>query len=102
VEITHHRDALDDALAVKTEDEAEHAVGRGMLRSEVEDELFGDELVFNSLRGLELDVWLHFGRFRRRAPLVGLQLSYPPLKIFSRSLRMPSTRASGRGGQPGT
>jgi hypothetical protein len=43
VEVPHHRDALDDLLARELEDEAQHAVRRGMLRSHVEDELFGLE-----------------------------------------------------------
>jgi hypothetical protein len=38
VEIAHHGNAPDDPLAGELQDEAEHSVGRGMLRAHVEDE----------------------------------------------------------------
>jgi hypothetical protein len=44
-----------------------------MLWPQVEDELFGDELVLDTLRGLDLEVRLRLERFGLFAPLVRLQ-----------------------------
>jgi hypothetical protein len=43
MQVPHHRDALDDLLARELEDETEHTVGRGVLRSHVQDQLLGLE-----------------------------------------------------------
>jgi len=43
VEVPHDRDALDDLLTLELEHEPEDAVGRWVLRPEVEDELLGLE-----------------------------------------------------------
>jgi hypothetical protein len=39
MQVAHDRDALDELLALQLEDEAQHTMGRGMLRAHVEDEL---------------------------------------------------------------
>ena len=46
VQVSHHGNALDDLLAGEAQDQPEYAVRRWMLRTHVEDELFGlDPLV---------------------------------------------------------
>jgi hypothetical protein len=104
VQVAHDRSAVDDLLSVQAKHQTQHAVRAGVLRPEIEDELLGDEALvrIEAFRRLELDVRLYLDRLPRALLDVGLQLRYPPFAIFSRSFRMPSTRASGRGGQPGT
>src|SRR5205823_1336999 len=104
VQIPHYGHALDDPFAGELQDEAEHAVRRGMLRAHVEDELL-DLALFDLDRRERV-----IARVRRLAPRralpppldVGGGYPYPPFMIFSRSRSSPSMRASGRGGQPGT
>ena len=70
---------------------------RGMLGSQIEDELLGLEAFV--LDDREVDA----GSFADLAKLgVGGAQRYPPFAIFSRSRSTPSVSASGRGGQPGT
>jgi hypothetical protein len=70
---------------------------RGMLRSQIEDQLLGLEAFV--LDDREIDA----GAFADLAKLgVGGAQCYPPFAIFSRSRSTPSVSASGRGGQPGT
>jgi hypothetical protein len=54
MQVAHHRDALDDLLALELEHEAQDAVGRGVLRAHVEDELLGLE-AFVALDDRKLD-----------------------------------------------
>ncbi len=87
---------------MKAQDEAQDAVRAGVLGAQVEDELLREELILDALRRLQLGVGLQLEGLATPLRDVGPQLRYPPFAIFSRSFRMPSTRASGRGGQPGT
>jgi hypothetical protein len=43
MQIAHDRDTFDDLFALELEHEPEHAVGGGVLRAHVEDELLGLE-----------------------------------------------------------
>jgi hypothetical protein len=66
MEVAHHRDALDDPLARELEHKTKDAVGRRMLRAQVEDEL--------------LDLAL-FDRDRRKR-IRGRILQLAPLDLF--------------------
>ena len=77
-----------------------------MLRAHVQDELL--DLAFFGLDRRErvAGVYSDFAARRRLSRLPPLSVdggyAYPPLAIFSRSRRMPSISASGRGGHPAT
>ena len=97
MQVSHHGDALDDLLAGETQHETQHAMRRGMLGSQIQDQLLGLEAFV--LDDREVDA----GAFADLAKLgVGGAQRYPPFAIFSRSRSTPSVSASGRGGQPGT
>src|ERR1700687_470694 len=97
VQVPHHRDAFDDLLAGEPQHQAQDAMRRGMLGSQIQDQLLGLEALVLDDRKLDA------GTFADLANLgVGGAQCYPPFAIFSRSRSTPSVSASGRGGQPGT